>query len=75
MICAVFVHDIHGHVGEESCGEEFADGIAAMLCSDPAAAGSGDLSSCTWDITMSPLNKDQYGPDRFGGTISKFTPQ
>ncbi len=60
--------------GKESCGEEFADGIEAALCSDPVAAGSGDLSSCTWDITMSLLNKDQYGPDRFGGTISRFAP-
>jgi hypothetical protein len=61
--------------GKDSCGEEFADGIEAAVCSDPAAAVSGDLSSCTWDIPMTPLNKDQYGPDRFGGTIATFTPQ
>lgn len=61
--------------GKDSCGEEFADGIEAAVCSDPAAAVSGDLSSCAWDIPISRLNKDHYGPDRFGGTITKFTPQ
>jgi hypothetical protein len=61
--------------GKDTCGEEFADGVAAAVCSDPAAASSGDLSSCAWDIPISRLNKDHYGPDRFGGTITKFTPQ
>jgi len=61
--------------GKESCSEEFADGIEAAVCSDPVAAGSGDLSSCIWDIPISSLNKDQYGIDRFGGTILNFTPQ
>jgi hypothetical protein len=61
--------------GKKNCGEEFADGIEAAVCSDPVAAASGDLSSCSWDISMSPLNEDQYGIDRFGGTILIFTPQ
>ena len=61
--------------GKDTCGEEYADGIDAAVCSDPAAARNGDLTNCTWDISMSQLNREQFGPDRFGGTITKFDPQ
>ena len=55
--------------GQEACGEEVADEIVGAVCNDPAAAASGDLSSCTFKVRMIDAREDTYGPDRVGGTI------
>jgi hypothetical protein len=55
--------------GQEACGEEVADEVEAAICNDPAAAASGDLSSCTFKVRMIEAPSDMYGLDRVGGTI------
>ncbi|HHH44563.1 MAG TPA: hypothetical protein ENK49_10535 [Gammaproteobacteria bacterium] len=60
---------------KDNCGEEFSDKLTAFVCSDPAAAGQGDLSSCTWEMPLTPLGRNLYGPDRVGGTITSFRPE
>ncbi len=55
--------------GKESCGEEFTDGVDALVCLDPGAAVSGDLDSCTWPVPLESLDAGQFGPDHFGGTL------
>jgi hypothetical protein len=55
--------------GQEACGEEVADEVEAAICNDPAAAASGDLSSCTFKVRMVEAPSDMYGLDRVGGTI------
>lgn len=55
--------------GQESCGEVAADEIESAICNDPAAAASGNLSSCTYKVRMVGMRSDLYGPDRVGGTI------
>ena len=56
--------------GEKTCGEITADEIEAAICTDPAAATRGDLSSCTSKVRIVEANSDLYGPDRVGGTVT-----
>lgn len=59
--------------GPESCEEEVADEVEAAICTDPAAAAGGDLSSCTLRVRMVKAPGDVHGPDRLGGTIQYLT--
>jgi hypothetical protein len=58
--------------GQDACGEEVADEVAAAICNEPEAAASGDLESCTFRSRMVETRSDLYGPDRYGGTINHF---
>lgn len=59
--------------GPETCEEEAADEVEAAICTDPAAAASGDLSSCTSKVRLVEAPGDAHGPDRMGGTIQYLT--
>jgi hypothetical protein len=61
--------------GEKTCGEITADEIEAAICTDPAAATSGNLSSCTSKVRIVEANSDLYGPDRVGGTLRTLSPK
>lgn len=61
--------------GQETCGEEVADGLEAAVCNDPAATAQGNLESCTTNVRMIEARSDMYGPDRMGGTINFFQAQ
>lgn len=55
--------------GAEICGDPVEDGIEAAICTDLAAVNSGALDSCDWRVRLIELPEEQYGPDRFGGTL------
>lgn len=61
--------------GQETCGEEVADGLEAAVCNDPAATAEGNLESCSIKVRMVEARSDMYGPDRMGGTINFFEPR
>ena len=53
----------------ETCGDKVQDGLEATICTDPVTARNGNLDSCSWEVRLMELNEEEYGPERFAGTL------